>query len=366
MPAQFSYMVQQPDGSTSTLQSTADRPPTWGELSDHVASTGAQLLPATPAKQPPPPAASPAPAAAAPPADTGAAPAASAPSLVQRAGDVLVPNRTFGSQLPSIGGAVAGAEAGAGIGMLGGPAAVVTVPLGAIAGAALGSGAGEGLRLAYERSPLMQTAWNTLVYGPKANVAAPQVAEAASPGERIENAAIRGGVFEGAGNVVRLGVAAPVVHAMGAEAPAEAAPVMRAVKSLAEPLQGLALGAYYGHPLTGLALGAARQAPEIPAQCAGGNRERGTALATESGRDRGAAGDHAHAGRRASAWNAALALGDQLARAAARADRLALEDAAQAAGPLDVWRLGCRDVDDGCGQLVHVPISDPQNEHRGD
>jgi len=258
VPVQFSYMVQQPDGSTSTLQSTADRPPTWGELTDHVASTGASLVPATPAAQPSPPTASPAPATAPPPANTTAA-----PSLVQRAGDVLVPNRTFGSQLPSIGGAVAGAEAGAAVGMLGGPAAVVTVPLGAIAGAALGSGAGEGLRLAYERSPLMQTAWNTLVYGPKANVAAPQAAETASPGERIENAAIRGGVFEGAGNVARLGVAAPFVHAMGDEAPAGAAPVMRAVKALAEPAQGLALGAYYGHPLTGLALGVARQAPEI-------------------------------------------------------------------------------------------------------
>jgi hypothetical protein len=49
----FTYLVQNPDGSTSTKGADADRAPTWGELSEHVASTGATLLPATPAAQPP-------------------------------------------------------------------------------------------------------------------------------------------------------------------------------------------------------------------------------------------------------------------------------------------------------------------------
>ncbi len=47
-------MQQNPDGSVTTHGATADRAPTWGELNEHVSSTGATLLPATPAQQPPP------------------------------------------------------------------------------------------------------------------------------------------------------------------------------------------------------------------------------------------------------------------------------------------------------------------------
>src|SRR5215813_1512828 len=74
-------MQQNPDGSVSTQGVTAERPPTWGELQDHVASTGASLLPATPAQQPPPrpqPQAAPPPEAAAP--SPAPAPAALTPA----------------------------------------------------------------------------------------------------------------------------------------------------------------------------------------------------------------------------------------------------------------------------------------------
>ena len=67
MAVQFSYLVQNPDGSTSTQGATAERAPTWGELAAHVASTGGTLLPATPAAQPPPAEAAPPAAEAAPP-----------------------------------------------------------------------------------------------------------------------------------------------------------------------------------------------------------------------------------------------------------------------------------------------------------
>src|SRR5262252_2439976 len=126
MPAQFSYMVQAPDGTVSTLQSEAERAPTWGELQDHVASTGATLLPATPVQQPareqvsaaPPPTLPPATAflSAAPEAEAAPGPPPAAPSVAERAVNVIAPQRTFASQLPSAGGAVLGAEAGAAAG----------------------------------------------------------------------------------------------------------------------------------------------------------------------------------------------------------------------------------------------------------
>lgn len=206
MPAQFSYMVQQPDGSVATLQSEAERPPTWGELADHVASTGAQLLPATPAQQPareqisaPPPARLP-PATAfisnPPEAATGAPgwqaavsrmPTAT-PSLTEQAVNVVNPQRSFASQLPSAGMAVLGGETGAALGMLGGPAAPVTIPLGAVAGAALASGGTEAAQIALERA----MGW--------------QPAEAGTFGQRVGGAAIRGGAFEALPDLARFGI----------------------------------------------------------------------------------------------------------------------------------------------------------------
>ena len=71
MGVQFNYLQQNPDGSVSTQGAIAERPPTWGELADHVASTGATLLPAS-TEQPPPEASTP--REAAPPPAPAAAP----------------------------------------------------------------------------------------------------------------------------------------------------------------------------------------------------------------------------------------------------------------------------------------------------
>jgi len=241
MPAQFSYMIQQPDGSVSTLQSEAARAPTWGELADHVASTGAQLLPATPAQQPateqlsaPPPSMLPPatayfrnpPAEVPPAASPEPAAAPPAPSLADRVLNVVAPERTFWSQLPSVGGAVVGAETGAAAGMLGGPAAPVTIPLGAIVGAGLGSGGVEAAQIGLERA----LGW--------------QPAEAGTVGQRVGGAAIRGSVFETLPLLTRAGIAktlAPIRWA-GHVIERVTAPVEK-VLSPAEWLASLPVGA---------------------------------------------------------------------------------------------------------------------------
>jgi len=207
MPAQFSYMVQQPDGAVSTLQSEAERAPTWGELADHVASTGAQLLPATPAQQPaveqlsvPPPSRLPpatqfisnAPEAASAPdwqATVSPMPRAT-PSLTERAVTAIAPQRSFQSQVPSGAAAVLGGEAGAAAGMFGGPFAPVTIPLGATVGAALASGGTEAAQIGLERA----MGW--------------QPAEPGTFAQRVGGAAVRGGVFEALPDLVRLGLKA--------------------------------------------------------------------------------------------------------------------------------------------------------------
>jgi len=111
VPVQFSYLVQNPDGSTSTQGAVADRPPTWGELQDHVASTGGTLLPATPAEQPPP-AQRAAPAEQPPPA---APPPAPLPTAVEQtsggAPTPVNPPRTLGSYALPAGSAALGAWA---------------------------------------------------------------------------------------------------------------------------------------------------------------------------------------------------------------------------------------------------------------
>jgi len=198
MPVQFSYMVQQPDGSVSTLQSEAERAPTWGELADHVTSTGAQLLPATPAAQP------------------AAAPAA--PSLAERAVNVVVPQRSFTSQLPSGGAAVLGGELGAGLGLVAapfaGPLAPAVIPLASAGTAGLFSGATEAGQIGLERA----LGW--------------PAAEPGTFGQRVGNAALRGAIFEALPIAARLAprvalgtTLGPVLNLFGrAAAPAVAAP----------------------------------------------------------------------------------------------------------------------------------------------
>jgi len=210
MPVQFSYMVQQPDGGVSTLQSEAERPPTWGELQDHVASTGAQLLPATPAQQPareqisaPPPQRLP-PATAFlsnPPAEAAAPPdwqasvsrmPPAAPSLLsEQARNVFIPQRSFQSQLPSAGAAYLGGEVGTGLGIVAGaplgPAGVaVTTPIAAAGTAALFSGSTEAAQIGLE---------HLLGWHP---------AEPGTFWQRVGNAAIRGATFEGGAQALRL------------------------------------------------------------------------------------------------------------------------------------------------------------------
>jgi len=227
MAVEFSYQVQNADGSTQTMGGRADRAPTWGELQDHVASTGAQLLPSTPAEQPPAQIAS-----TAPPPEAEQAPAPSvgpsevpAPSLGERAWNVVTPNRTFWSQLPSVGGAIGGAEVGAEVGTLGGPFAPVTIPAGAIIGAAVGSGGMEAAQTALER----RLGW--------------QPAEAAPAGERVANAALRGGAFELLPLGVKTVVGAPVLRAVipTARAAEQVAPVLaQAPEAAPEAMQPLA------------------------------------------------------------------------------------------------------------------------------
>jgi hypothetical protein len=146
VPVQFSYMQQNPDGSVSTQGGIADRPPTWGELQEHVASTGATLLPATPAQQAPPrpqPDEAPPPAAAPSPAPAlsrGQQAAASATQAIEQA----MPARPTARYLVPASTATLGAMA------LPAAATLALGPLGPFAvaglsalGAGLGGGAGE-------------------------------------------------------------------------------------------------------------------------------------------------------------------------------------------------------------------------------
>jgi hypothetical protein len=147
VPVQFSYMQQNPDGSVSTQGAIAERPPTWGELQDHVASTGAALLPATPAEQPPPAARE----AAPPPAPAAAPPAPAAAPLLpskvyQTSGTAptdINPPRALGSYVLPTSAATLGAyglpmAATAAMGPLGWPATAGLAVLGAMYGGAGG------------------------------------------------------------------------------------------------------------------------------------------------------------------------------------------------------------------------------------
>jgi hypothetical protein len=129
---QFSYLQQNPDGSVTTHGAVAERPPTWNELDAHVASTGATLLPATPA-EPPPPATPAPPPTAAPPA--AAPPPAPLPSdVAQTSGHgptPINPPRALGTYVLPAAAAATGAYALPAIGT------AVAGPLGFLGGAGL-------------------------------------------------------------------------------------------------------------------------------------------------------------------------------------------------------------------------------------
>jgi hypothetical protein len=198
MAVQFGFQVQQPDGSVVTQQSLADRAPTWGELADHVASTGGTLLPSTPAEQPAP-------------VSTGgggaAAPPAPLPTDVQQTTgmaptDVNPPRALWTQVLPTVGTALGTAGAT----MLLGPEASYPTYAGLTAlGAGLGAAGGEAGQVGVERAFL-----------------GPGPPGAPSAAERIGKAGV-----EAAGTQVILGpaarwavgqipVAGPVMRAAGA------------------------------------------------------------------------------------------------------------------------------------------------------
>jgi hypothetical protein len=209
--ALFAYQVALPDGSTAIRQGGAERPPTFGELADYAANQGERFLgsvemsPAIPTGNPPAEAAPP-PAPAVPPV----APVLPAQPEAVASPSMFLPSRSIASQVPSIVGGVGGGMlAGAGMGALGGPLAPVTVPLGAIGGAILGSGGLEYLQAKAEQE------------------AGVTPSEAGTPAERAFRAGVRGGVGETGGQV--LGVAAQA-------AKAAAGPTLRAAETLAPTL----------------------------------------------------------------------------------------------------------------------------------
>jgi hypothetical protein len=191
------YLVQAPDGGTATRVLRTDRPPTAGEVAAHAASQGNTFAGFAEAAAPPP-------AATAPPAEV-------APSLGQRAQHVLLPERSFPSQLPSIGGATLGSYGGAALGAMTGPLAPVAVPVASALGAGLGSAAGEAADIGYE-------------YVTGAPPAEPGGALA-----RITNAGLRGAATEGLiGQPLRAGAALVGRTVMPvARAAEELAPVLR-------------------------------------------------------------------------------------------------------------------------------------------
>src|SRR5215475_4873526 len=190
------YLVQAPDGGTTTHVLRTDRPPTAGEIATYAAQQGRTFAGF--------------PTATAPPAEA-APPAPAAPTVGQRAAQVLLPQRSFPSQMPSIGGAALGSYGGALAGAATGPLAPVAVPVLSTVGAGLGSAAGEAADIGYEY------------------LTGAQPAEPGSALARITNAGLRGAATEGIiGQPLRAGAAlvgravAPV-----ARAAEELAPVLR-------------------------------------------------------------------------------------------------------------------------------------------
>src|SRR5215475_4581076 len=190
--AVFAYQVQLPDGNTAVRTGGADRPPTHGELADYAANQGERYLGPVPMSPVVPTESTP---AEAPPAPPARAAAVAPPATVGEPVSTLLPDRSIASQVPSMVGGLGGAYGG--------------VPLGAIAGAALGSGGLEYLQAKAEQE----------------GGVAPS--EQGTPGERAYRAAIRGGVGETGGQALQLG--AQVAKAV-------AGPTLRATESLAPTL----------------------------------------------------------------------------------------------------------------------------------
>src|SRR5262245_54869871 len=122
------FLVQTPDGSTATQVLRTDRPISTDELSAHVATQGNTFVGYADAAPPPPPPSGASPVPAPAPAEGPPADVPFHPSAAQRARGIFLPERTFTSQIPSIGGATVGAAAGTAAGAATGPFAPVAVP----------------------------------------------------------------------------------------------------------------------------------------------------------------------------------------------------------------------------------------------
>jgi len=194
------FLVKAPDGSTSTQVLRTDRPLSQQELANHVAGQGGTFVGYPEAPPPPPPQAAPSPAPG--------------PSLGARAKQVLLPERSFASQLPSIGGATLGGYGGAAVGAATGPFAPIAVPFFSTVGAGAGSALGEAGELGYEY------------------LTGAQPAEAGSAWDRMTNAALRGAATEGLiGQPLRWGAGVVSRAVM---------PAARAAESLAPVLESTA------------------------------------------------------------------------------------------------------------------------------
>jgi hypothetical protein len=216
--ALYAYRVQLPDGSEAIRTGGADRAPTHGELADYAANQGerylgpVQMSPAVPTTSQPEAAPAPAPV---PPVQTEAAPSPAPSDAMATPGSelapqatghavstavthTLLPERTFGSQVPSIIGATAA----------GGLVAPI-MPVAAPVAAGLGSAVGEAGRTLYEQ--MTGTA----------------PAEEGTPWEREKRAFYRGATGEILAVPIRAGAQA-LVRAVGptAEAAADVAPTL--------------------------------------------------------------------------------------------------------------------------------------------
>jgi len=210
--ALFAYQAQLPDGSTIVRTGGADTAPTHQQLADYAANRGEVYLGPV-AMSPnvqsgPPEEAAPPPAPTSPPAP--AATVASPETFGERVYGTFAPARSLASQVPSmVGGFGGGALGGAAAGALGGPFAPITVPLGALAGAALGSGGLEYLQSKAEQE------------------AGVPPSEQGTPGERAVRAGVRGLAGEGLAQGLTAGAQA---------VKAAAGPTLRAAESLAPTL----------------------------------------------------------------------------------------------------------------------------------
>jgi hypothetical protein len=239
--ALFAYRVQLPDGSETVRTGGADRAPTHGELADYAANQGERYLGpvemspnlatgSAPAEAPP----APPPAAPVVP-DAAAATPPPTPTLGSVARDTLLPNRTFFSELPSIGLAT-------GVGAVSGPFAPLTVPV----AAAVGEAGQVGLEHAM--------GW--------------PAAEPGTLAERMERAGVRGLAGEAIAAPVRIGAklvqraVGPVLGAAEEVAPVLAQDLPATVKAVPN---AAAVGGYrnIGHLLNDPAeLAGAQLSPE--------------------------------------------------------------------------------------------------------